>query len=65
MPKKENILARAWAREEPPQKALLIRVEALGDTFATFPFVSHLREKFPHLQIDLLIREDMPPSLRN
>lgn len=55
---KETIRSRAWKGRRPPRKILVIRYQALGDVFATFPFVSDLRTRFPEAQIDLIVRED-------
>lgn len=64
MRKAEPIQSKAWSGQQPPQRVLLIRIEALGDAFATFPFASHLKRKIPELEIDLLIREDYAPLAR-
>lgn len=56
--KKENISIRAWQGSTSPEKILIIRIEALGDLFMTFPVVSDLRTKFPEAKIDLLVRSD-------
>lgn len=54
----EHIGFRAWKHPEAPKRILVIRIQAMGDLFATFPLISSLKERFPQTKIDLLVRAD-------
>jgi lipopolysaccharide heptosyltransferase II len=41
-----------------PQKILIIRLSSLGDILLTTPIVRCLRKKFPHAQIDFLLKSE-------
>lgn len=49
---------RVWKETQPPKRILVIRIQAFGDLFATFPIICSLKERFPQTEIDLLVRED-------
>lgn len=55
---RESIHIRKWKVDKPPGKILVIRIQALGDLFGIFPFISDLKKKLPDTQIDLLTRSD-------
>ena len=57
---------KPWSLQHPPQKILAIRLQALGDTVITLPYLQSLKEKLPHTQLDFLTREevaDIPQKL--
>lgn len=55
---KEHISFRVWKGPDAPKRILVIRIQAFGDLFATFPIICRLKERFPQTEIDLLVRED-------
>ena len=64
--KHESHLVSLWTSSFPPEKILAIRLQALGDTVITFPYLSLLNELLPFARIDFLTREefeDLPRSL--
>jgi heptosyltransferase II len=57
---------KPWPFQHQPQSILATRLQALGDTVITLPYLQSLREKLPHTQIDFLTREevaDIPQKL--
>lgn len=59
--KKESISFNQWSGHSSPQKILVIRIQALGDLFFTFPLIADLKQKYPNSKIDLLTRSDYAP----
>lgn len=62
----ESVSVRPWKGSTPPERVLWIRLGATGDVFATLPFAAALREKHPHIRLDLLTRKeytDLPDFL--
>ncbi|HVU56831.1 MAG TPA: glycosyltransferase family 9 protein [Puia sp.] len=54
-----NIPARPWTRQQPPRRILAIRLQAMGDTVITLPYLQGLRESLPSsVEIDLLTRQE-------
>lgn len=45
-------------------RILIIRLSSLGDILLTTPFIRSLKQKFSHLFIDVLIREEYSDTLR-
>lgn len=45
-------------------RILIIRLSSLGDILLTTPFIRSLKQKFSHLFIDVLIREEYEDTLR-
>ncbi len=39
-------------------RILIIRLSSLGDILLTTPFVRAIKTQFPHIKIDMLIREE-------
>ncbi len=57
---------KPWSFQHQPQRVLAIRLQALGDTIITLPYLQSLKEKLPHTQIAFLTREevaDIPQQL--
>ena len=64
---KEVLNARPWKEDRPPGRILAIRLQALGDTVITLPWLLSLRDQFPHARIDFLVLEknaDLPRGLK-
>ena len=40
------------------KKILIIRLSSLGDILLTTPFIRAIKTQFPHIKIDMLIREE-------
>jgi heptosyltransferase-2 len=56
--RKENIDIKTWDSTKSPDKILIIRIEAMGDLFISFPMIHSLKLKYPNCTIDLITRED-------
>src|SRR5262249_35983686 len=55
-----EIAAKKWDHESPPTKILAIRLQAMGDTVITLPYLQDLRRKMPvSTQIDFLTRKEV------
>jgi heptosyltransferase II len=50
---------KAWSGSAPPRKILAIRLQALGDTIITLPYLNSLKNQFPDLQIHFLTRAEV------
>ena len=62
----EPLACRPWKAALPPQKILAIRLQALGDTVITLPYLQSLNARLPSTEIDFLTREefaDIPKNL--
>ena len=53
------IHARRWNGVKPPEKILVIRFQALGDTIITLPYIHSIRKQFPNIRIDLFTRKEV------
>jgi heptosyltransferase-2 len=54
-----NIPARPWRGQQPPQRILAIRLQAMGDVVVTLPYLQGLRKSLPSaVQLDFLTREE-------
>jgi ADP-heptose:LPS heptosyltransferase len=58
LPAAETIRAKPWRHPEPPARVLAIRLQAMGDTVATFPYLRAIRRRYPGLHLDFLTRAD-------
>lgn len=65
-PESELIRARPWRKGRPPARVLAIRLQALGDTVITLPYLQALRREIPGAELDFLTRRevsDIPKSV--
>jgi heptosyltransferase II len=65
--KKETIHALPWNSRTYPEKILAIRLQALGDTIITLPYLQALHAIWPSSQIHFLTREefsDLPRAMK-
>lgn len=61
-----NIPAKPWRRSQPPKRVLAIRLQAMGDTMITLPYLQALRHALPAAtKLDLLTREEVDPVPRS
>ena len=61
-----NIPAKPWTKKDLPKRILAIRLQAMGDTVITLPYLQQLRNNLPNsVQIDLLTRVETEPIPRN
>jgi len=61
-----NISAKPWIKKNLPKKILAIRLQAMGDTVITLPYLQQLRNDFPaSVQIDFLTRVETEPIPKN
>jgi heptosyltransferase II len=61
----ESPTALPWLNPRPPEKILAIRLQALGDTVITLPYMESLRNVLPSTRIDFLTREEFQDLPRN
>lgn len=67
MDKKESLFSKPWKSKKAPKRILVIRYQALGDVFITFPFISDLKSKYPDTVFELLVRDayaDLPSKMK-
>jgi ADP-heptose:LPS heptosyltransferase len=55
----EHVPARRWRRGTAPKRILAIRLQALGDTLITLPYLLGVRRRFPAAELHLLTREEV------
>lgn len=63
----EKLRSKPWTGLRPPDRILIIRLQAFGDTVITLPWIASLQHQLPHARIDLLILErnaDIPRGIR-
>lgn len=56
---------KPWKSSKPPKRILIIRLQAVGDTLFTLPFVQLIRNQYPNAQIDFLTRTTQIAILEN
>ena len=56
---KIGIKCKPWNRSRSPRKILAIRLQALGDTVITLPYLLDLKQKHPLLEIHFLTRKEV------
>ncbi|AUC16278.1 hypothetical protein BTO06_14470 [Tenacibaculum sp. SZ-18] len=67
MMSKESLYSKPWKSKKTPKKILLIRYQALGDVFFTFPYISDLKSRYPEASFDLIVRKqysDLPFKMK-
>ncbi|GAB4030038.1 glycosyltransferase family 9 protein [Spirosoma gilvum] len=47
---------KRWEGKQPPDRILIIRLQAIGDVIITFPFVQQLKNQYPFTSVDFLTR---------
>ncbi|HET7809224.1 MAG TPA: glycosyltransferase family 9 protein [Steroidobacteraceae bacterium] len=55
----EPIRARPWRHATPPRRILAIRLQALGDTIITLPYLLGVRRRYPDAELHFLTREEV------
>ncbi len=55
----DDIPARRWPHATAPRRILAIRLQALGDTMITLPYLLGVRRRFPDAELHLLTREEV------
>ena len=55
----DAITARPWRSPNRPERVLAIRLQALGDTVLTLPYLSALRRRLPGARLDFLTRREV------
>jgi len=58
VPAAETVAARPWQGPRPPARILAIRLQAIGDTVITLPYLRALKQHFPDTTLDFLTRSD-------
>lgn len=57
-----NIPSKPWKKSHPPRRVLAIRLQAMGDTIITLPYLQALRNSLPPgTKLDFLTREEVDP----
>ncbi len=54
-----QIAGKPWRGETPPQKIIVIRFQALGDTIITLPYLQCLKNQYPDISIIFLTRKEV------
>jgi heptosyltransferase II len=54
-----TIKSKPWGEKELPRKILAIRLQALGDTIITLPYLNDLKKKHPGLTLHFLTRKEV------
>jgi heptosyltransferase II len=52
-----TIESRPWRATAPPRKVLAIRLQALGDTIITLPYLLDLKRRHPHVELHFMTLE--------
>jgi len=55
----EEVIARRWPHAAAPRRILAIRLQALGDTMITLPYLLGVRRRYPEAELDFLTREEV------
>lgn len=55
----KTIPHKRWAKQRPPRKILVIRLQAMGDMVITLPYLHSLRRQHPQLEIHFLTRREV------
>ncbi len=63
--KNESFLAIPWDNHTTPQKILAVRLQALGDTVITLPYLQGLKNILPSTEFHFLTREEFGDIPRN
>jgi len=58
-PAADDIPACRWPHAAAPRRILAIRMQALGDTVITLPYLLSVRRLFPDAELDFLTREEV------
>ncbi|HWB28518.1 MAG TPA: glycosyltransferase family 9 protein [Chitinophagaceae bacterium] len=62
------IISKPWRKKSPPRRILAIRLQAMGDTIITMPYLLALKKSLPaNTRLDFLTREevaDIPKNLK-
>lgn len=53
------IHTKRWNGARPPDKILVIRFQALGDTIITLPYIRGIKKQFPEVRIDFFTRTEV------
>lgn len=61
----ETILSRPWLDRTSPKKLLAVRLQALGDTAITLPYLQALRNTLPSTEFHFMTREEFAELPRN
>ncbi len=59
----ETFSSKRWDKDSPPERILIIRFHAIGDTALTIPACNSLRKIFPSARIDYLAGELSAPMI--
>jgi heptosyltransferase II len=55
----KTIPHKVWSKKKQPKKILVIRLQALGDTIITLPYLHSLKRQNPQLEIHFLTRHEV------
>lgn len=59
------VAAKPWSGDRPPERVLAIRLQALGDTILTLPYLHALRRRLPGVTLDFLTRREVADIPKN
>lgn len=56
---KNQIACKVWRENKSPRKVLAIRLQAIGDTVITLPYLLSLKKQYPETEIHFLTRQEV------
>ena len=56
-----GVKKKIWNGNAPPEKILIIRFQALGDTVITLPYIQSLKRQYPKIKLHFLTRKEVCP----
>ncbi len=61
----DRLNAKPWTASKPPERILVIRLQAIGDVVLCFPVLQQLKNSYPNAEIDFLTRKNMKGITQN
>lgn len=62
---KAIVRRKPWNNTHPPKKILAMRLQALGDTIITLPYLQSLKRQYPAIELHFLTRDEVSPIPKN
>lgn len=61
----DRLNAKPWTATKPPERILVIRLQAIGDVVLCFPVLQQLKNTYPNAEIDFITRKKMKDIAQN
>jgi heptosyltransferase-2 len=58
---KAIVRSKPWKGKNPPEKILVMRFQALGDTIITLPYLQSIKQQYPEVTLHLFTRKEVDP----